>query len=98
MSERKYPDAAPHEYAKQESAKQDTSQLQEILRGSDIGIYVLRIRKQERSRYARRDTRHPISLTVEVLWFPLPRCVTDCNGNYWRNDEEGQQLHCAGHP
>ena len=98
LSERKHGDAAPHEYAKQDSAKQDTRQLQEILRGSDIGIYVLRIRKQERSRHARRDTRHPISFTVEVLRFPLPRCVPDCNGKHRRNDEERQQLQRARHP
>jgi len=37
---------------------------------NDIGVYVLCIRKQERTRYEKRETRHPISLTVEVLRFP----------------------------
>jgi hypothetical protein len=78
--------------------KQDTGRLQEILGSSDIGIYALRIPKQERSSHARSDTRDPVFLTVEVPRFSLPRRVPDCNGKHWRNDEEDQQLHCARQP
>jgi hypothetical protein len=95
---KKHGETGAHKHAKREAVKQNTTQLQKILGGSDIGVYPIRERKQQNSYYAGRNAQRSVPLRVEIPRYPFPRPIGDDDANCRPDNEYGQELYYIRQP
>ena len=81
----KHGEAPPRTHSKQKDAKHKTGPLNQILRGSEIGVYPLGNPKEHNSGPAGRDAPHSIPLRVGSFSPPL---VSEDNRNRWIEQED----------